>query len=117
MSDEFNVFSLVFEKHLKDCKCVEEDKKFIKARATGAEKIQKAAAAKGGYAQLTAIHFKAKEIPYKQSLKHVEDTKFVEKKADECIRKLAGWKKMSQKEFQQVMGQLEVYGEVFIDAK
>ena len=66
---------------------------------------------------LTSIHFKAKEIPYAQSIKHVKDPKFIESKAAECVRKLLGWKRMNQREFQTVMGQLEVYGEALISLK
>ena len=71
---------------------------------------------KGGFALLTAVHFKAKEIPYRNCEKHItdEDSKFIENKADECFEKLKKWKYMSQKEFQHVMGQLEAYGEFFI---
>ena len=89
---------------------------FIDKRATGAEKIQKAAASKGGVATLTAIHFKAKEVPYKNCQKHCEDgdIEYIKEKADECFDKLKSWDKMSQREFQHVMGQLEAYGEVYI---
>lgn len=89
---------------------------FIQKRSEGAKKIQVAAASKGGLATLTSIHFKAKEVPYNTCGKHVkdEDSKFVKHKADECFTKLRNWYKMSQKEFQQVMGQLEAYGEVYI---
>ena len=89
---------------------------FITKRSEGAKKIQKSAADKGGYATLTAIHFKAKEIPYKHCEKHAEDkdSTFVKQKADECFDKLKNWDKMSQREFQHVMGQLEAYGEVYI---
>lgn len=89
---------------------------FITKRSQGAKKIEKMAADKGGFSTLTAIHFKAKEIPYKQCEKHSddEDSKFVKEKADECFEKLKSWDKMSQREFQHVMGQLEAYGEVYI---
>jgi hypothetical protein len=89
---------------------------FIAKRSEGAKKIQKMAADKGGFSTLTAIHFKAKEVPYKQCEKHVEDenSNFAKEKADECFDKLKNWHDMSQKEFQHVMGQLEAYGEVYI---
>lgn len=89
---------------------------FITKRSEGAKKIEKSAAAKGGYATLTAIHFKAKEVPYNNCSKHSsdEDSTFVKEKADECFDKLKSWDKMSQREFQHVMGQLEAYGEVYI---
>jgi hypothetical protein len=89
---------------------------FINKRAGGAKKIQNAAASKGGVATLTAIHFKAKEVPYKNCQKHCEDgnIEYIKEKADECFDKLKSWDKMSQREFQHVMGQLEAYGEVYI---
>lgn len=89
---------------------------FITKRSEGAKKIQKTAEDKGGYATLTAIHFKAKEVPYSHCSKHSKDndSKFVKEKADECFEKLKTWDKMSQREFQHVMGQLEAYGEVYI---
>lgn len=89
---------------------------FVKKRSAGAKKIEKMAFDKGGYSDLTGIHFKAKEIPYKHCAKHTEDedSDFIKEKADECFAKLKQWHKMSQKEFQHVMGQLEAYGEFYI---
>lgn len=87
---------------------------FITTRKAGAAKIAKSSSKKGGYAILTAIHFEAKEIPYKECLAHLDDIEFIEKRADKCMDKLKNWKSMSQREFQHVMGQLEAYGEVYI---
>lgn len=97
----------------------EDMKGFVEKRAAGAKKVEKMAEKKGGFSLLTAVHFKAKEIPYKNALKHAEDesSSFIEEKADECFKKLKNWKEMSQREFQHVMGQLEAYGEVFIRAR
>lgn len=94
----------------------EDLKTFTTKRAAGAKKIQQAAEKKGGYSLLTSVHFKAKEIPYKKALEHAEDTdsSFLESKADACFEKLKDWKKMTQREFQAVMGQLEAYGEVYL---
>jgi hypothetical protein len=87
---------------------------FIHKRLAGAKKIQAQAAKKGGYSTLTAIHFKAKFKPYAACIKNVDKSSFAEKKASECFDKLKNWKKMSQREFQTVMGELEAYGEVYI---
>jgi hypothetical protein len=87
---------------------------FLTKRQAGADKIAKASSKKGGYSILTAIHFEAKEIPYKECLAHLDDMEFIEKRADKCMDKLKDWKSMSQREFQHVMGQLEAYGEVYI---
>ena len=89
-------------------------KEFIYKRLAGAKKIQAAAEKKGGYSTLTAIHFKAKFKPYNECTKHISKTGFAEQKAIECFDKLKGWKKMSQREFQTVMGEHEAYGEVYI---
>ncbi len=99
-----------------DKKDPHELKNFTTTRAAGAVKIQNAAEKKGGYSLLTYVHFKAKEIPYKKALEHIEDedSSFLEKSADECFDKLKDWKKMTQREFQAVMGQLEAYGEVYL---
>lgn len=91
--------------------------KFIEKRRSGADKIRKSSEAKGGPAKLTAIHFAAKEIPYKKALElSTKDTcnKILKKKGDELLSKLKSWHKMSQREFQAVMGELEAYGEVYI---
>jgi hypothetical protein len=87
---------------------------FLTKRLAGAKKIAAAAQKKGGYSLLTAIHFKAKFKPYAACMKHSDTPDFAEKKADECMSKLKNWKKMSQREFQHVMGELEAYGEVYI---
>lgn len=90
---------------------------FLEARQAGAEKIHKAAAAKGGPALLTAQHFKAKAKPYKIAIKHANDeqrNKLFAEHAEQCLKQLKQWKSMTQKEFQTVMGELEVWGEVYI---
>ncbi len=91
-------------------------KDFISKRAAGAKKIASTAEKKGKYSLLTAVHFQAKEVPYDISSKHIDDkgTKFIKSKADKCFQKLKSWDKMSQREFQKVMGELEAYGEVYI---
>ena len=90
---------------------------FIEKRKTGADKIRKAAEAKGGPAKLTAVHFAAKERPYKEalSLSTKENcSQTLKKKAQVLVSRLKSWHTMSQREFQDVMGQLEAYGEIYI---
>lgn len=90
---------------------------FIEKRKTGADKIRKAAEAKGGPAKLTAVHFAAKEKPYKEalSLSTKENcSQTLKKKAQVLVSRLKSWHTMSQREFQDVMGQLEAYGEIYI---
>jgi len=90
---------------------------FIKIRAKGAEKLEKQAREKGGASILTAIHFKAKEIPYEHCLENSDDLKSIEKKADVIFNKLKNWKNLSQRQFQALMGELEAYGEIYIKIK
>lgn len=111
-------FNLLFESYLKGIKNdINDLKTFIEKRTIGAKKIQQMAEKKGKYSILTSIHFKAKEIPYKQALNHSKDDGFIENKADSCFDKLKDWKNMSQATFQKVMGELEAYGEVYIRLK
>ena len=110
-------FSTLVESYLNGSKKDPEDlATFITKRAAGAVNIEKAATNKGKFATLTAIHFKAKEIPYKNCEKHIddEDSSFMKQEADSCLKKLKDWDTMSQREFQHIMGQLEAYGEVYI---
>jgi len=90
---------------------------FIEKRKTGADKIRKAAEAKGGPAKLTAVHFAAKEKPYKEALNlstKENCSQALKKKAQVLVSRLKSWHTMSQREFQDVMGQLEAYGEIYI---
>jgi len=87
---------------------------FLDKRAAGAAKLAAASKKKGGYALPTAIHFAAKARPYAECVKHKDDEEYIKKKAEECFKKLSKWDEMSQREFQAVMGELEVYGEVYI---
>lgn len=93
--------------------------KFIEKRAQGAKRIGDAAMVKGGYAKLTGIHFKAKEVPYGVCGKCVrkDNVDGIKEKVEECMRRLKGWEGMSQREFQHVMGQMEVYGEVYLECR
>lgn len=93
---------------------------FLETRKAGAEKIAKSAQEKGGPSLLTAVHFKAKRVPYTQAIKHSkaregkEPLEGCKERADELIKMLKSWHKMSQNEFQKVMGELEAYGESYI---
>lgn len=90
---------------------------FLNKRKSGADKIQKMTEKKGGYSTLTAIHYKAKEKPYQDCLewedKAGKDEHF-KAKAKEIYKKLADLDSLSQSEFQSLMGELEVYGEVYL---
>lgn len=93
---------------------------FLQKRKKGAHKIEVSARKKGGPSLLTAVHFKAKAVPYAKAIKHStkEDcTKLCEKQADAVFEKLKSWKEMSMNEFQAVTGQLEAWGESYLKSK
>jgi len=93
---------------------------FIEKRSSGAKKIEHSSREKGGYSELTAIHFKAKEVPYKKSLTHLNKNDlldYIENEVSDIHDKLKDWDKLTQKEFQILMGQMEAYGEIYIEFK
>lgn len=86
---------------------------FFTARQKGARTIAKAAKEKGGTSILTMWHFSAKDKPYSEVLRSVkteEPIGFYEDKFNELIKEL-DVDNMTQKDFQEVMGELEVWGE------
>ena len=100
--------------------CCEIFEEFVEKRKAGAQKIARAAEAKGSFALPTMYHFKAKEKPYADVLKKQEQENREEyflEKVRETLEKLKDLKNLSQKEFQSLTGILEVYGEVYIQSK
>lgn len=95
---------------------------FLETRKAGAEKIAKNAQEKGGPSLLTAAHFKAKKVPYTQAIKHSKARKDsgplegCKERADELVKMLKNWHKMSQTEFQKITGELEAFGESYISS-
>jgi len=92
---------------------------FLTKRLAGAEKIHAMTQKKGGFSLLTAIHYKAKLRPYAESEKWAEKEgkeDHYKAKAKEVYEKLKDLDSLSQKEFQALMGELEVWGEVYIRA-
>ena len=97
-----------------------EPEEFINKRKKGAGDIRKKAEAKGGAALLTAVHFAAKEKPYSYALSVCEKEdvlKLIKAKADSIMKDLKDWTNLSQQKFQHLMGELEAYGEVYIQLK
>jgi len=98
--------------------------KFLVKRAAGAAKLESSSREKGGYSTLTAIHYAAKAEPYAESKKleaeykddHDKVNEIYKQKAEEVYAKLKDLDSLSQKEFQAFMGELEVWGEVYIRA-
>jgi hypothetical protein len=118
-------YQLILEKRVQPDPTTEESlKQFLDKRAAGAAKIAHSSKEKGGFATLTAIHFAAKAKPYAEAEKMENDPNkdcdtcnaHYKKMAEEIHAKLANLDKLSQKEFQALMGELEVWGEVYIRA-
>ena len=120
-----SIYQLILEKRVDtDPSSTESFERFLDKRSAGAEKLAESTKAKGGYSTLTAIHYAAKAKPYAECIKlnsqHKEDHEKVnelyKQKAEEIYSKLSDLDSLSQKEFQALMGELEVYGEVYIRA-
>jgi hypothetical protein len=97
-----------------------ESEEFINKRKKGADDIRKKSEAKGGLALLSAVHFAAKEKPYSYALSVCEKEdalKLIKAKADSIMKDLKDWTNLSQQKFQHLMGELEAYGEVYIQLK
>ena len=113
-------FERLFEKVItNETEAEQEFNLFLKKRLAGAEKIQAMTEKKGGFSLLTAIHYKAKLKPYAESEKWAEKEgkeEHFKSKAKEVYEKLKDLDNLSQKQFQALMGELEVWGEVYIRA-
>lgn len=106
---------------LYEAKDTEEKKEeFLNKRSAGAKKIADSAHKKGGYSKLTEIHFNAKDKPYtfcKNNISKKNIDQLINNKIDQLVPKLQNIPNMSQEQFQKIMGELEVYGEVLIRLK
>jgi len=118
-------YQLMLEKRVQPDPTTEESLvQFLDKRAAGAAKIAHSSKEKGGFATLTAIHFAAKAKPYKEceKMENAPDkdcdkaNAHYKKMAEEVYSKLANLDNLTQKEFQALMGELEVWGEVYIRA-
>jgi hypothetical protein len=118
-------YQLILEKRVQPDPTTEESlKQFLSKRAEGAAKLANNSKEKGGFATLTAFHFAAKAKPYKEAEK-IENAPdkdcdkanaHYKKMAEEVYAKLKDLDSLSQKEFQVLTGELEVWGEVYIRA-
>jgi hypothetical protein len=114
-----NKFDTIVESIKKKMTPEESFEEFLTKRLAGAEKIQAMTEKKGGYSTLTAIHYKAKLKPYAESEKwsnKENKEEHYKAKAKEVYEKLSNLDTLSQKQFQALMGELEVWGEVYIRA-
>ena len=91
---------------------------FAQARHDGAKKISDAAKEKGGNALLTYHHFRVKLPYYKKAAAGKFDLKASQTELTSLMNRLdAGTKKqvkLEQTEFQKLVGQIEVIGELII---
>jgi len=97
----------------------ESDVEFFITRQKGAKKIAKAAKEKGGASILTMWHFEAKDTPYSKVIKAVKDGEsidFYEENFEKLMKQL-DIKDMSQKGFQALIGEIEVWGEAICKLK
>jgi hypothetical protein len=92
---------------------------FSEQRQKGAEKIAKNAKEKGGFSMLTYNHFNVK-LPYYQKAKEGKfDLESAKKEYKELVNELAKASKgkdikLTQTEFQKLVGKIEVLGELII---
>ena len=112
-------FDIVLEEIKKNMGVEDKFDEFLNKRKAGAEKLEAQTRKKGGYSLLTAIHYAAKQKPYADCLKWEKKAgkeKYFKDKAKEIYSKLSNLDNLTQREFQALMGELEVYGEVYIKA-
>jgi hypothetical protein len=95
-------------------------KTFAEKRLKGAEKITNNAKEKGGPAMLTYHHFRVKLPYYKKAMEGKFDVEKSKKEFKEKLDQLCDLSenvKMSQVEFQKLVGLIEVLGELIIKQK
>lgn len=96
-------------------------KDFAETRGNGAEKITKNAKEKGGLSLLTWHHFKVKLPYYKKASEGNFDIEKADKQYKEELEKLYNATKdgmnIPQVRFQELVGRLEVLGELLIKYK
>jgi len=90
-----------------------ENLEFFMKRKHGAEKIAVEARSKGGPAMLTAWHFQAKQRPYEDVIAAIRSNRpksFYESKCS-ALHNQIRCGKLTQQQFQKLMGEYEVWGE------
>lgn len=95
------------------------NKEFAQNRLAGATKISQAAKEKGGDALLTYHHFHVKLPYYKKCVEGKLDMQEVKEKYDDLLTKLykstRNSMQISQVKFQELVGEIEVLGELLIE--
>jgi hypothetical protein len=96
------------------------NEEFVKKRKSGAAEIAKKASSKGGASKLTAWHFEAKAGPYAEAERAIKEGKpvsYFEKKYKEALQALHSSGMRDQRTYQELMGELEVWGEILLQVK
>jgi len=103
-----NIFDLIIEGS------DEKFEEFAGTRLKGATKIADGAKEKGGFSMLTYHHFQVKLPYYKSASEGKFDLEKSKKEYKEHLDKLCSMEKLSQIEFQKLVGRIEVLGELII---
>lgn len=95
------------------------DLSLFRKRKEGAEKIAVSTKEKGGPSKMTAWHFQAKLPQYDSVFKVLSEPdpeNKVKAKFDQLVASLSS-KMDSQRHFQEIMGEIEVWGEVLVQLR
>jgi hypothetical protein len=97
-----------------------EMEEFAEKRGNGAEKISDSAKEKGGLSLLTYNHFRVKLPYYKKASEGKLSMETAKKEYDKFLNKLysstKGEMNLSQTAFQELMGKIEVLGELLLES-
>ena len=107
--------------YLKEATSQEKIEDFAEGRGKGAEKITENAKEKGGNSMLTYHHFKVK-LPYYEkaaegNFKKEKEVKEYKKLLENLYQATKGKMNIKQIEFQELMGKIEVLGELILENK
>jgi len=98
-----------------------QESEFAESRLNGAKNISSNAKDKGGFSLLTYHHFKVKLPYYKKAINNELDFEKAKKDYSKLLEKLYNSTKeeldIEQIEFQELVGKLEVLGELLIEKK
>ncbi len=99
---------------------IDDMEEYLDARKKGAQDAADKAKAKGGNALPSYYHFDGKVAAYEKCYKIVKSDKclvILGEKYSDTMKKLKKYRDMSQKNFQKIVGELEVWGEIYLKCK